>query len=218
MKMYQQIKQAVPVREAAERYGLPVSKSGMARCPFHEDKHPSMKVNKDYFYCFGCHKSGDVTELTARLLNMRSSEAAKRIAADFHLTFQDGEYQTPKGNKYQVFLNNQELCIRALTSYLYLLKDWQEAYEPTNPNAPIDDRYAEACRMLPTVNYLLDCLVVGDFEQRQAMVKELLEKDTISRLREYLWAEIRKLRNSTPIHKQAEQGLENAVLSGMGQR
>ena len=35
MKMYEQIKQAVPVREAAERYGLPVSKGEiitMAMC------------------------------------------------------------------------------------------------------------------------------------------------------------------------------------------
>ena len=193
MKMYEQIKKAVPVREAAERYGLPVSKSGMARCPFHKDKHPSMKVNKDYFYCFGCHKSGDVTELTARLLNIRNSEAAKQIANDFNLTIHEGEYPAEQEPNLKVFMNHELLCERTLINYWWLLEEWKDVFEPTNPNEPVDDRYAEACKMLPTVNYLLDCFSVGSFEQRQALIAELLKNDTISKLRDYASAEWKKL-------------------------
>ena len=28
-------------------------------CPFHDDKHPSMKLDKRY-YCFGCGEKGDL--------------------------------------------------------------------------------------------------------------------------------------------------------------
>ena len=53
MSTYARIKQTVTTRQAAERYGLSVNRSGMARCPFHADHNPSMKVD-DRFYCFGC--------------------------------------------------------------------------------------------------------------------------------------------------------------------
>ena len=49
MTMYETIKAAVPVKQAAEHYGLKVNRNGMACCPFHEDRHPSLKLNGDYF-------------------------------------------------------------------------------------------------------------------------------------------------------------------------
>ena len=54
MTIYETIKAAVPVRQAAEHYGLRVNRNGMACCPFHNDRHPSLKLNEDYFFCFGC--------------------------------------------------------------------------------------------------------------------------------------------------------------------
>ena len=47
--LFQQVKSQVTARQAAERYGLQVSRSGMACCIFHQDKHPSMKVDKRYY-------------------------------------------------------------------------------------------------------------------------------------------------------------------------
>ena len=43
-------------------YGIEVNRSGMACCPFHDDKNPSMKLNEEYFYCFGCGATGDVID------------------------------------------------------------------------------------------------------------------------------------------------------------
>lgn len=78
MSTYARIKQTVTTRQAAERYGLSVNRSGMARCPFHEDHNPSMKVD-DRFYCFGCHASGDVIDFTARLFGLSPYAAAKKL-------------------------------------------------------------------------------------------------------------------------------------------
>ena len=68
---------------AAERYGLPIQQGNMICCPFHADRTPSMKLNEDYFYCFGCGATGDVIDLVARLFNLSGYEAAKKLAYDF---------------------------------------------------------------------------------------------------------------------------------------
>ena len=68
MDLFTQIKMAVSVKEAAEYYGLEVNRGNMVCCPFHADRTPSMKLNEDYFYCFGCgaHETG--RNLVCRLL------------------------------------------------------------------------------------------------------------------------------------------------------
>ena len=65
MTIYETIKAAISIKQAAEHYGLKVSHNGMTCCPFHHDRHPSLKLNKDYFFCFGCGAKGDVIDLRA---------------------------------------------------------------------------------------------------------------------------------------------------------
>ena len=84
MNLYQRIKAAVTTRQAAESYGLKVSPSGMALCPFHDDHHPSLKLDKRY-YCFGCGEQGDVIDFTARYLGVSPHSAAIQLARDFGL-------------------------------------------------------------------------------------------------------------------------------------
>ena len=47
MTIYENIKAAISVKQAAEHYGLKVNRNGMACCPFHNDRHPSLKLNED---------------------------------------------------------------------------------------------------------------------------------------------------------------------------
>ena len=51
--VFEAVKESVTTRQAAEYYGVQVGRNGMACCPFHDDKHPSMKVDRR-FHCFGC--------------------------------------------------------------------------------------------------------------------------------------------------------------------
>ena len=77
--VFEAVKQSITVREAAQMYGIEVNRSGMACCPFHDDKNPSMKLNEEYFYCFGCGATGDVIDFTARLYNLSPKEAAEKL-------------------------------------------------------------------------------------------------------------------------------------------
>ena len=49
MNLFESVKAAVTVRQAAEHYGLEVNRGNMVCCPFHNDRTPSMKLNEDYF-------------------------------------------------------------------------------------------------------------------------------------------------------------------------
>ena len=86
MTIYENIKAAISVKQAAEHFGLKVNRNGMACCPFHNDRHPSLKLNEDYFFCFGCGAKGDVIDLVARLFNLTSLQAVQKLAADLGLT------------------------------------------------------------------------------------------------------------------------------------
>lgn len=91
MSIFEIIKAAVPIREAAEKYGLKVNRNGMACCPFHNDRHPSMKLNKNYFFCFGCGAKGDVIDFVARLYNLSNYEAAQRLAYNIGINTELGQ-------------------------------------------------------------------------------------------------------------------------------
>ena len=78
MNLYQAVKGTVQPRMAAEHYGLKVNHNGMTCCPFHDDRHPSMKLNEDYFFCFGCGAKGDVIDFVAKLFDLSSYEAAQK--------------------------------------------------------------------------------------------------------------------------------------------
>ena len=151
MNIYESIKAAISVKQAAEHYGLKANRNGMACCPFHNDRHPSLKLNEDYFFCFGCGAKGDVIDFVARLFNLSNYEAAQRLAADFGICSEPGQPvvapHKPKHPHIRQFRKNEMLCFRVLTDYLHLLEDWKVRYAPKTPDDALDDRFVEALQM-----------------------------------------------------------------------
>lgn len=89
------VKESVTTRQAAEYYGVQVGRNGMACCPFHDDKHPSMKIDHR-FHCFGCQADGDVIDFTARLFSLSSKEAALKLAEDFSVHYDAKGHDPPR--------------------------------------------------------------------------------------------------------------------------
>src|SRR5699024_8185912 len=79
LNVFEAVKQSVTTRQAAEHYGIRVGRNGMCVCPFHDDKNPSMKVDRR-FHCFGCQADGDVIDFVSRLENVSPREAALMLA------------------------------------------------------------------------------------------------------------------------------------------
>ena len=189
MTIYETIKAAISVKQAAEHYGLKASRNGMACCPFHNDRYPSLKLNEEYFFCFGCGAKGDVIDLVARLFDLSNYEAAQRLAADFGLDPKPPNAAAmvkPKHPRIRQFREDEMLCFRVLTDYLHLLEDWKVRYAPKIPDDALDDRFVEACQMIDYIEYLADVLTVGDLEERVAVVDELMKEGKIAFLGDYV--------------------------------
>lgn len=84
LNIFSEVKEQLTTRQVAESYGLRIRKNGVACCPFHDDRHPSMKVDKNY-HCFACGVGGDVIDYTARMYGLSQYDAAKKLIEDFGL-------------------------------------------------------------------------------------------------------------------------------------
>ena len=159
-----------------QRYGLKVGRTGMACCPFHSDKSPSMKLDERY-YCFGCGATGDAVDLTAKLFGIGLREAAVKLAEDFGLNYDSRQKPsvrprirepTPE-QKYQKEENH---CYKVLTDYFHLLREWEKKYAPKQPDEEWSPLFAEALYKKNYIEYLLDILLYGSLEERKALVAE----------------------------------------------
>ena len=182
--VFETVKQSVTVREAAERYGIEVKRGGMACCPFHDDKNPSMKLNEEYFYCFGCGATGDVIDLTARLYNLSPKEAAEKLAQDFGLIY---DSQAPPRRRYvrlkteaQKFQENRDHAFRILADYFHLLRKWEAGYTPKTPEEPMHPRFLEAVQQKDYIGYLLDSFLEDSPEKQKLWIAE--HQSTIANL------------------------------------
>ena len=182
--VFEMVKQFVTVRDAAERYGIEVKRGGMACCPFHDDKNPSMKLNEEYFYCFGCGATGDVIDLTARLYNLSPKEAAEKLAQDFGLIY---DSQAPPRRNYvrlkteaQKFQENRDHAFRVLADYFHLLRKWEAGYTPKTPEEPMHPRFLEAVQQKDYIGYLLDSFLEDSPEEQKLWIAE--HQSTIANL------------------------------------
>ena len=187
MDIFTMVKAAVTVRQAAEHYGLQVNRNGMALCPFHNDRHPSLYVSDDHYYCFACGEHGDVIDLTAKLFDLRLYDAARKLASDFHLAPdkplpESIRQKWKQKTKAQQLRENEQLCFSVLNEYRRLLLDWKKRYAPQAPEDSLDKRFVEACHRLPWVEYQLDILLQGDSYERSEVVSELTADGYIRKL------------------------------------
>lgn len=177
MNVFEAVKQSVTTRQAAERYGIKVNRNGMCVCPFHNDKNPSMKVDRR-FYCFGCGATGDVIDFVSRLHGIGSREAALMLAQDFAIPYEDGrnagkEPIRPrlwKETEEQKFKRMERHCFRVLSDYYHLLRRWKEEYAPRQLDEAWNPRFTEALQNMSRVEYLMDVLLSGDIQERAALI------------------------------------------------
>lgn len=80
------VARAVSLDVLAERLGLELHRRGrqlLVRCPFHEDRHPSLRLDlrKGLWHCFPCGAGGDGITLVMRLRGVSFADAVREVAA-----------------------------------------------------------------------------------------------------------------------------------------
>ena len=182
--LFTQVKSQVTTRQAAERYGVQVNHSGMACCPFHDDRHPSMKID-ERFYCFGCHTTGDVIDFTARLFSLSLYDAAKKLANDFNIQpLPPGQSAPiPKLPAAVIERKEEQRVLKILIEYERLLEKWKEEFAPSDPeDDKWDGRFVHAVHHLPTLSDAIDRLFSSDPDERKAIMDFIRNTDTIAQI------------------------------------
>lgn len=181
MNIFQEVKERVTAKQVAERYGLKVERNGMACCPFHNDKHPSMKIDQNY-YCFACGAKGDAVNYVAVLFGLSQFEAAKKIIEDCSLGI---PIEQPKRKQNSGFKKIEKVptkeeriqfvqkkidgwardAANVLLRYLRWMEFWKEFYKPETMEAEWHPLFAEALQNESKISYLVDLLMFGTGEE-----------------------------------------------------
>ncbi|MCI6043557.1 CHC2 zinc finger domain-containing protein [bacterium] len=183
MNIFQKMKERVTARQVAERYGLKVNRNGMACCPFHNDKHPSMKIDRNY-YCFACGAKGDAVNYVVALFGLSQLEAAKKINEDFSLGIPLGKQEVGRKRKPEVrkkekiptkeeriqFVQKKidgwaKDAANVLLRYLRWMEFWKEFYKPESVEAEWHPLIVEAVQNESKISYLVDMLMFGTDEE-----------------------------------------------------
>lgn len=157
-------------------YGIKVNRHGMAVCPFHNDKNPSMKVD-NRFHCFACGADGDAVDFVSRLFGLPCKEAAMKLADDFGIPYDSRQKPTVRPHireptAEQLYQKEEARCFRVLSDYFHLLRSWERQYNPQTPEDEWHPLFVEALQKTSYIEYLLDTLIDGSPEERQALVAE----------------------------------------------
>lgn len=176
MNVFEAVKQNVTTRQAAELYGVSVGRNGMAICPFHNDRNPSMKLDRR-FHCFGCQADGDVVDFVSRLFQLPVKEAAIKLADDFGIAYDSRQKPIIRSDIQKAIQNQkhkqEELhSYKVLFKYFYLLKEWEKQYAPQRPEDDLHPLFVEALQQKSYIGYLLDVLMDSSPEERQAFIAQ----------------------------------------------
>ena len=177
MNVFEAVKQTVTTRQAAEMYGIRVNRHGMAVCPFHNDRNPSMKVDKR-FHCFGCGADGDVIDFTAQLYGIDAKSAAEKLAADFQIPYthhkrkESVKKPVRKKSEEQMYRELETRCFKVLSDYFHLLRYWERAYAPEPEDETWHPLFVEALQKKDHIEYLVDVLLYDSIEERAALIKD----------------------------------------------
>ena len=189
MNIFSQVKEHLTARQAAEYYGLKVKRNGTACCPFHDDKHPSMKIDKNY-YCFACGVGGDVVDYVSRMFRLSQYDAALKLIDDLtlpvdakgnaELSVQEKERIRRKKAERERITRIRERFEKWCSQTVDILKNCISEIDSANrfligkpPDIIFSEDYAQMLHAEPLINYWLDILCMGDVSDRQ----ELFLKD-----------------------------------------
>ena len=161
MNVFQAVKENVTARQAAEQYGFEVKHGGMMCCPFHDDKNPSMKVDKR-FHCFGCGEDGDAIDFVGKLFSLKPKEAAEKLANDFGIAYDGQERYKPAKTsiirriKREQEKNTVRRCNDVLSDYFSLLRQWRRDYAPESPHDRFDPHFVESLQYMDYIDHLCE--------------------------------------------------------------
>ncbi|MCI9052469.1 MAG: DNA primase [Lachnospiraceae bacterium] len=202
MNIFLEVKEYLTTRQVAEFYGLQVKRNGFACCPFHEEKHPSMKLDRNY-HCFGCGVGGDVIDYISRMFGLSQYEAALKLIDEFHLPIQGKvkldrlqkkrfrEVKAEQAHLFRIKDRFKKWCNQTIEKLKDCLLEIEQVgifLKDQPPEMVFSEDYATLLHAEPVMEYWLDILCFGSIEEKQELflkgrkeVEEVAERVQTSR-------------------------------------
>lgn len=183
MNIFLEVKEHLTTRQVAEFYGLQVKRNGFACCPFHEEKHPSMKLDRNY-HCFGCGIGGDVIDYVSRMFGLSQYEAALKLIEEFHLPIQGKvkldrlqkkqfrEVKAEQAHLFRIKDRFKKWCnqtIEKLKDCLLEIEQVSIFLKDQAPEMVFSEDYATLLHAEPVMEYWLDILCFESIEEKQEL-------------------------------------------------
>lgn len=185
MNIFSEVKKHLTARQAAEYYGLKVRRNGTACCPFHDDKHPSMKIDKNY-HCFACGVGGDTVDYVSRMFALSQYNAALKLIEDFTLPIdlkgntvfnaQEKERIRKERAERERITHIQERFEKWCNQTIDRLRNCISEIDSVNyfligkpPDIIFSEDYIQMLHSEPLINYWLDILCIGAVSERQKL-------------------------------------------------
>ena len=183
MNIYEQVKDRLSIIEVVERYGVDVKRGGMVKCPFHDDKNPSMKLYEDSqkYHCFGCGEHGDVIDFVSKLFNLEPYRAAQQLVGDFGIVI-DGKspqkWSAPakasikaKIERYTYELQERR-TFNLLSDYCHFLRNCKNDYRPQSPADEQHPLFVKSIVDLGKFEHYTDWFIYAAKEEKQAFMRD----------------------------------------------
>lgn len=139
--------------ELMTRYGIKIH-NNMCSCPWHEDKHPSMKVFKDGANCFACGWNGDIFAFVQKMDGVDFKTAFKSLGGSYATYNGDRERRVANMRRQSIQAENErktqakQRLIKEVGMALSICRKASEIYEP------LSDGWCYAKDNLPYIDYI----------------------------------------------------------------
>ena len=182
MNLFETVRTNVKAIDVVLMAGFQPNRSKMICCPFHNDKHPSMKVDRRYF-CFGCGVKGDAVDFVANYYGLSLKEAAEKIISDFGLNYDNTGYSegvrkpiAAKRSEYQIWAEKKQELFAHLSRLHEQLREMKMRYAPKDrEDSEWSPLFVMAAKELTYVDYLYDYCM---FEATEDELKQKIEEIT----------------------------------------
>ena len=184
MNLFETVRTNVKAIDVVLMAGFQPNRSKMICCPFHNDKHPSMKVDRRYF-CFGCGVKGDAGDFVANYYGLSVKEAAEKIISDFGLTYNNTGYAegvrkpiAAQRSEYQIWAEKKQELFAHLSRLHEQLREMKMRYAPKDrEDSEWSPLFVMAAKELTYVEYLYDyCMFEATEEELKRKIDEITKE------------------------------------------
>ena len=184
MNLFETVRTNVKAVDVVLMAGFQPNRSKMICCPFHNDKHPSMQVDRRYF-CFGCGAKGDAVDFVANCYGLSLKEAAEKIISDFGLTYNNTGYAegvrkpiAAKRSEYQIWAEKKQELFAHLSRLYEQLREMKMRYAPKDrEDSEWSPLFVMAAKELTYVEYLYDyCMFEATEEELKRKIDEITKE------------------------------------------